>query len=122
MPTELADPPLAPRARELWLQRAAGRILIRDSRDYARSRLPESLSESERSAALAAIDDALYGLMMIADGVTGALRSDRFEVTVTVHARLRGDNEVLSEMNLAEGDGMCMGVHAWLEGDFGDAS
>ena len=96
-------------------------ILIQDSRGYARARLPESLSASERAAAIAAIDDALYGLMMVADGVTGGLRNDRYDVAVTVHARLRRDGEVLSEMDLAGGDGMCMGFHGWLAGDFGDA-
>jgi hypothetical protein len=34
----------------------------------------------------------------------------------------RGDSEnggVLSEVDLRNGDGMCMGYHGWLEDDFG---
>lgn len=117
----LAPPPDAPRARELWLQHAAGRILMEDVRGYARARLPESLTEGERAAALTAIDDALYGLMMVVDGVTGSLRNERHSVEIGVQLRLRDADEIVATLDLPEeGDGMCMGYHGWLTGDFGD--
>ena len=28
--------------------------------------------------------------------------------------------KVVAELELSDGDGMCMGYHGWLEGDFGE--
>lgn len=62
--------------------------------------------------------------MMVIDGVTGALTNATHTVYVDFIARVasRGDADngrILSEVDLAHGDGMCMGYHGWLEGDFG---
>ena len=70
------------------------------------------------------IDDAVYGLMMVIDGVSGALSndSDRVELSVVArHVRNKetGEATVINELNLADGDGMCMGYHGWLKGNFG---
>ncbi|MCZ7682761.1 MAG: hypothetical protein M5U28_29790 [Sandaracinaceae bacterium] len=125
--TELAQPPGGERRRELWLQHAAGYILFRDARRYAIDRLDPDLDESARAAALRAIDDALYGLMMIADGVTGGLSNGELTVSVRLVARLErtepdGTITLAHELDLGppDGDGMCMGYHGWREGDFGD--
>ena len=117
--SELADPPREPRALELWLQHAAGFILLRDAREYARQRVDPELSAGARKAALKAIDDTIYGFMMIADGVTGALRSKMESVSVRVSVVLQRGDRVVSELDLADGDGACMAFHGWLKGDFG---
>jgi hypothetical protein len=116
---ELANPPQEPRALELWLQHVAGFVLFRDVREYARKQLDPALSGEARNAAFKAIDDALYGLMMVADGVTGALTSGQLSAAVRVSVVLRRGTEVLSRLDLGDGDGACMGFHGWLAGDFG---
>lgn len=122
---ELVDPPTEPRARELWLQHAAGFILLEDVRRYATERVDPALSADVRAAVQKGIDDALYGLMMVIEGVTGDLSNGSHTVYIDFIARLaaRSDSEgggLLSEVDLRQGDGMCMGYHGWLEGDFGE--
>lgn len=119
---ELADPPDDPRERELWLQHAAGFILIEDVRRYASDRIDPALPEGARAAVQKGIDDALYGLMMVIDGVSGALANSRLRVQVAGVARLSSrDGSVLAELELGQGDGMCMGYHEWVAGEFGEA-
>jgi len=121
---QLVDPPTEPRARELWLQHAAGFIVFEDVRRYAMDRIDPALPEDVRAAMQAGIDDAVYGLMMVIEGVTGGLSNARHTVCIDFIARLAarddsGDGGVLSEVDLRQGDGMCMGYHGWLAGDFG---
>jgi hypothetical protein len=117
----LASPPPAGRARELWLQHAAGAILLADVRDFARSRLDPKLAAEAREAALRAIDDAVYGVMSVADGVTGALANETHKVRVSLSVRLEEKDKgtVLESLDLFDGDGVSMAVHGWMEGDFG---
>jgi hypothetical protein len=120
---ELASPPGEPLERQLWLQHAAGFIFFEDARQYALTRIDPTLDDAAKDAARRAIDDALYGVMMIIDGVTGALRGPDLSVELQVLARLvrrvDGRRELVEELALQDGDGMCMGYHAWREGDFG---
>lgn len=76
----LGPQPASDRHRELWLQRAAGFIFFEDVRGYAAGRLDPTLDEAARTAALKAIDDAVYGLMMIFDGVTGNLGNSEYTI------------------------------------------
>ncbi len=115
----LAPPPPAGRTRELWLQHVAGAILFADVRDYARSRLDPKLDAHAREAATRAIDDALYGVMMVADGVTGGLANEMHRVALSISVRLEEKGKVLERLDLADGDGVCMAFHGWKEGDFG---
>jgi hypothetical protein len=73
------------RGRELWYQNAAGYILHRDAGLYAVRQLDPSLSPDARAAALKAIDDTLYGVCMIADGVTGAISTREGHTSVSIH-------------------------------------
>jgi hypothetical protein len=121
---ELAEPPLEPRARELWLQHAAGFIVFEDVRRYAIERIDPLLSSEARAAVEKGIDDAVYGLMMIIDGVTGGIsnasRSVHIDFFVRLAERANSINDgVLVDIDLRNGDGMCMGYHGWREGDFG---
>lgn len=122
---ELVDPPTEPRARELWLQHAAGFILFEDVRRYAMERIDPALPDDVRSAVQKGINDAVYGLMMVIEGVTGGLSNVSHTAYIDFIARLAtrggsGAGGVLSEVDLRQGDGMCMGYHGWLEGDFGE--
>jgi hypothetical protein len=122
---ELAMPPSGVRERELWLQHAAGFIVFEDARRYALARLDPTLDDRAREAAARAIDDSLYGVMMIADGVTGALRSEEHRVqlrlTVELSGLVDGKETVEQRLDLRDGDGVCMGFHGWRGGDFGSA-
>jgi len=116
----LADPPPPGRARDLWIQHAAGYILFDDVRGYAMEQLADSLTDRERSVAQEAVDHALYGLMQVIDGVTGGLKNDEWAVDLRVIVQLHQRNLVAEAVDLVEnGDGMCMGYHRWMEGDFG---
>ncbi len=121
----LSKSPSTERAHELWLQHAAGFVLMQDIRGYARRRIAPDASPDARAAAERAIDDALYGLMMIVDGVTGHLHNQDESVALKLLVQLirrsdAGVEEVVSEVDLGDGDGMCMGYHTWCDNDFGD--
>ena len=122
---ELVEGPKDPRARELWLQHAAGFIIFENVRRYAIERIDPALSEDARPAVQKGIDDAVYGLMMVIDGVSGGLSNASQTVSIDFAARLEsggdsGNDEVLMEVDLRRGDGMCMGYHGWLEGNYGE--
>ena len=120
---ELATPPKDPGALELWLQHAAGRIFFEDMRGYAIERIDSQLLPEARAAAQKGIDDAVYGLMMMIDGVSGTLRNSTHEVELDVVVRLvdrQSPRKVVAEVDLRHGDGMCMGYHGWRVNDFGE--
>lgn len=90
-------------------------------RGYALDQLDPGLDDVARAAAEKAINDALYGMMMVADGVTGCLRGPDHRVDVRIHVRLlMGEGAVFEDLDLFDGDGVCKGYHGWLEGDFGE--
>jgi hypothetical protein len=118
----LATHPTESRQLELWIQHAAGRIIFEDIRGYAIRQTEPGLDAAAHQAALKAIDDTVYGLMMVLDGVTGGLRNDAECVSLKTEVRLRSraDDSVIYGLDLFAGDGMCMGFHGWKEGDYGD--
>jgi hypothetical protein len=81
--------------------------------------LDPALTDSQRTIAQAAVDHALYGLMRVIDGVTGALRSEEWTVNIRTIVRLHHRQTVVEQLDLFDGDGACMGYHRWLKGDFG---
>ena len=120
---ELQAPPSEERSRELWLQHCAGFILLEAVREYALSEIAPELAEGARAAVEKGINDALYGLMMVIDGVAAGLSNAEDRVELRVVARFvenygRDSERVSMKLDLAEGDGMCMGYHGWLEGDY----
>lgn len=121
---ELSNPPEIDTHRDLWLQHAAGLIVFEDVRNYAIHKIPEGTDTTTRSKIIAGIDDAVYGLMMVFDGVTGSLKSADYEVSLNTVVSVRKNNDeegkVLRSVDLINGDGMCVGYHGWKEGDFGD--
>jgi hypothetical protein len=116
----LTNPPNDERARELWLQHAAGFILFQDIRKYAIDQIPGNTDENIKELIVKGIDDAVYGLMMIMDGVTGHLNNDQYTVSIENIIKLKSNGETIQEINTLDGDGMCMGFHGWKENDFGD--
>ena len=102
------------------MQHAAGFILFRDMRDYAINNIPADTDEKTREKIIGGIDDAIYGLMMIMDGVVGVLQNEEYTVSIENNILLEKNREVIQKINIFHGDGMCMGFHGWIEGDFGD--
>lgn len=116
----LTNPPEDERSRELWIQHAAGFIVFKDMRNYAIGRIPADTDDATKEKILKGIDDTLYGLMMMMDGVSGGLRNEEYSVNISTSILLIKDDKVIQEINTLDGDGMCMGFHGWKEGDFGE--
>jgi hypothetical protein len=59
--------------------------------------------------------------MMVIDGVTGGLGNSEYQVHMQTRVCLahKGSGEIIQSLDLAKGDGMCLGYHGWLQGDFG---
>lgn len=122
----LAPAPGPQEERTRWLEHAAGFILFQDMRRYASERIDPNVSPEIREQIQKGIDDAVYGLMMIMDGVTGILSNETEEVSIQFTARHvqrdeEGNGKLLSEADLNRTDGTCGSFHGWKEGDFGDA-
>jgi hypothetical protein len=118
----LTDPPQPGRDRELWFNHAAGYLLMRDIRDYAISKIDPSLSAGEEAAARTAIDHAMYGLMMVLDGVPDLLQSKDLALSFEPKFVLRraDEDEPVEVLEQRDFEGFCMGFWGWLEGDYGD--
>lgn len=121
---KLEECPTEARARELWLQHAAGLIIFEDARQYAIDQIDETLKDEVKEEIIKGIDNSIGGLMMIFDGVSGHLQSSEYLVnleTSVVLSKKNGSekNIVIDQVDLKKGDGMCIGFHGWLEGDFG---
>ena len=117
---KLTNPPIDQRARELWLQHAGGFIIFEDVRKYAIDQISSDTDDKTKEKIIKGIDDAVYGLMMIMDGVTGSLKNDEYSVTIENVITLERSGEKIQEINTFNGDGMCMGYHGWRENDFGE--
>lgn len=120
MTYKLTNPPEEERARELWLQHAAGFILFRDMREYAIDQIPDSTDDQTKKIIIKGIDDSIYGLMMIMDGVTGSLTNNEYTVNIDSIIKLEKNGETILEINTLRGAGMCMGFHGWKENEFGE--
>ncbi|MFT6395873.1 MAG: hypothetical protein ACJAYU_000615 [Bradymonadia bacterium] len=120
----LARPP-EDESAEQWLRRVAGKISFEDVAGYAKSKIGPTAPAEARALAEKAIEDALYGLMMVADGVSGALCNELEEVLgrlSVVHQTVDDDLDSPSEftrMDAAHGAGMCIGFEGWRAEDFG---
>ena len=121
---ELDNIPKDARDRELWLQHAAGLIYFEDARQYAINRIDGAEDEKTRANIVEGINDALYGIMMINDGVTGHIENSEYAVNLETKVNLikKSDSgfEIVDQVKLIESDGMCMAFHGWLEDGFGE--
>src|SRR5215216_6314234 len=121
---KLEEHPAEPRSRELWLQNAAGLIVFEDARQYAIDQMDITLDDEVKAEIIKGIDNTIYGLMMIFDGVSGHLKGSEYSVKLETRVVLSKNNEsgkdiVIDQIDLKKGDGMRVGYHGWLEGDFG---
>lgn len=117
---ELARPPEDVRARELWIQHAAGTILFERVRAAGLAAIDPRADDGTRAMATEAVDAAMYALMMLIDGVSGGIEGAAHAVRLTFGVELVEGERVAATVDLRSGDGMCMGFHMWREGDFGE--
>jgi hypothetical protein len=92
------------------------------ARDYAAERIPDSATPEARKVATQAALDAIYGMMMLLDGVADCTidQSHRFENVLLARVRKAGQAEPVEQFELApDGDGLCIGYHGWVAGEFG---
>jgi hypothetical protein len=116
--------PSDPHARWIQAGNTFGRHLMAAARDYAFEQIPESASAAERTVAEKAALDAIYGMMMLLDGVADSTIDDTHVAEYVFLSCVISDEESqpIEQFELAPGgDGLCMGFHGWVAGDFGTA-
>jgi hypothetical protein len=118
---DAGDLPEEAHARLIHLSNVFGRVLF----DTARSPSPksgESLPKTANTDAAAVVDRTLYGALQVLDGVTPSIGNEDLDVEFVLIARVsdRVTGQVIDEIELGpNGEGLCMGFHGWVEGDFG---
>lgn len=118
----LANPPEKDRDRELWMQHAAGVLVFENIRKYALDQIDLDTDETTKEKITKGINDTIYGLMMQMDGIFDALENEEYRLELQSNIVLSKNDEVIEEINTLDGDGMCMGYHGWIVGDFGEDS
>jgi hypothetical protein len=100
-----------------------GRHLMTSARDYAFGRIPQGTSAKTREVAEKAALDAIYGMMMLLDGIPRNDIDANHRIEYALEARIidrRSGDEPVERFELApEGDGLCIGYHGWVGGNFG---
>jgi hypothetical protein len=85
--------------------------------------LDPQLSAEARAVATSAVDATMYQLMDVIDGVSRELTNSQYQVDIHMSVQLQRSDahqtRVIESMELCEGDGMSMGIHGWLNGDYG---
>ena len=112
--------PREPHRRWIAAGNAFGAHLVAAAIEYAVDRIPAGADAAARALAAKAARDAVYGAMMLLDGVAASdLGPDaRAEYVLLSRVRSRASGEVAEEFELApDGDGLCMGFHGWVAGE-----
>ena len=116
--------PEDPQERSLWMQEMTGLMLMSRVRESVINDLPDDLSDVARAAACKAVDDTLYSLMMLVDGIFAPVRdvTGKIDFDVDLVGKLvePGTGRVLHTESLHDGEGACAWLAGWLEGDYGD--
>jgi hypothetical protein len=118
---DVGELPEEAHARLIHLSNVFGRVLF----DTARSPSPkdgESLPEAANTEAAAVVDRTLYGALQVLDGVTPPIGNEDLDIEFVLTARVsdRATGQLIDEIELGpNGEGLCMGFHGWVEGDFG---
>lgn len=116
--------PREPQARWMQAGNTFGRHLMSAARDYALARIPASASPAEHEVATKAALDAIYGMMMLLDGVAESKIDETHTIRYALVARVfaSGQREAIEQFELApEGDGLCLGFHGWTAGESDDS-
>ena len=115
----LASPPSKPQDFEIWLQHVAGYIIFERIRAAGLATIDSGADSRTRAAVRTAVDATIYALMMQIDGVSPGLSNDELQANLKFQVSLTTGDTEISSVELDSGEGMCMGFHSWIEGDFG---
>ena len=78
----LSPPPDKPEQRKQWLAHAFGKILFQHAHRYALENIAADATPETQAVARKAAEDALYGLMMILDGVVDDLENEQYRLAL----------------------------------------
>jgi hypothetical protein len=100
-----------------------GHLLFANAKTHALAHLPSRATDAERRIADDAVTNALYGLMMIIEGVDGLPVSAGHRVEFALTARVRRiepASEIVEQYELGPDgeESACMGFHLWAAGEF----
>jgi len=96
-----------------------GKHLMHAARDYAVARIPEDAPPVERQARIAGAMDAIYGVMMLLDGVADADIDEAHRAEYVLTMRIIAERKPIEELELAPGgDGLCIGYHYWKNDEY----
>jgi hypothetical protein len=118
---DVGELPEEAHARLIHLSNVFGRVLFETARSPSPKR-GELLPETVNTGAAAVVDRALYGALQVLDGVTPPIGNEELHIEFVLTARVsdRATGQVIDEIELGpNGEGLCMGFHGWVEGDFG---
>lgn len=118
---QLGTVPADEDGQRIYLSHEFGRLFFDMARAPALARV-SALPESVRPDVEAILDSALYAVTQLLDGVTDSIRSEHLQLEFALIARLRESDtgEPVMEVELAPmGEGLCIGYHSWVDGDFG---
>jgi hypothetical protein len=119
-PLPYSDWPPEPHGRWIAAGNAFGSHLVAAALEYAIERIPGTAEPVVRELATKAARDAVYGALMLLDGVAASdLGPDAYaEYVRRCRVLSRASEEVVEEFELApDGDGLCMGFHGWVAND-----
>jgi hypothetical protein len=109
-------------ARWIKFGHTFGRHLMESARDYAFQRIDPSASAKSRALAEKAALDAIYGVLMLFDGIPLNKIGPSHAIDYALLARVRehpdGDNPVEVVELAPRGDGLCVGYHMWVDGEY----
>jgi hypothetical protein len=116
------DWPTEPHSRWIAFGHTFGRHLMEAARDYAFQRIPSIASPEQRAPAEASALDAMYGMLMLLDGIPlnkiGPDHAIRYALIARVRQYPSGANPVEVVELAPDGDGLCLGYHSWIRGEF----
>jgi hypothetical protein len=122
-PPPYTDWPAETHARWIAAANTCGHHLMTAARDYALQRVPATASREACELVQKAALDAIYGMMMLFDGMASTEVGPDYRVEYVLLSRIRSteSDAVLEQIELTpDGDGLCMGYHGWVAGDFGE--
>ncbi len=114
-------------SRQRWLHAAHtfGMHLMQNVRDQAMARIPDDASTEARRLAEESIFNTMYAVMQLFDGICDLRVDDEHDVSYILNSEVRKREPDSYETSVCEscelapaGDGLCMAIHGWVEGEF----
>lgn len=120
----LSELPDNPRERSLWMQHGVGYLLMRDIREAMHKEIERDVEPKYRQVAQSVVDDTIYRMCMLVEGIGPPLKNGSHTLSVDLVGRLieNATGEVLAEQSMRDGDGITVGFHGWIEGEFGEGN